>query len=121
MRHHLTHEPVVCGILRLPGRKAIDISIEHAEGCSNEDRIVDLTISCPLSSCCSDVFGRDVLATLLHFSGDGKQRLKLRRNVGRCDVRLDGFDKSVVGIVSAEVLCCSGTVRKLAETAVVAR
>ena len=39
----------------LPGVEAVDVAVVHAEGCCDEDGVVDLEIGRSLSPCCFDV------------------------------------------------------------------
>jgi hypothetical protein len=68
------------GIRGGPGSQSVDVAVVHAEGCGDEHGVVDLLVGGAFPTCALDIFGRDLLAALLHFAGDRKQRLELVRN-----------------------------------------
>ena len=69
----LAHLRVHGFVVRLPGGESVDIPVVHAEGCGDEDGVVDLEIRCAEAAGTIDVAGSDVPAALLDFSCDGEQ------------------------------------------------
>ena len=57
-------------IVRCPGGEPVDVAIHHAEISRDEHGVMDLEVSCTLAVGFSNVFGRNLLATLLHVTGD---------------------------------------------------
>ena len=69
----------ICRILgRLPGTKAVNVAVVHAESRGNEDGVVDLDVGGPVRPRLGDIIGRDPLAVLLNLARDRGQRLELR-------------------------------------------
>ncbi len=69
--------PVAVQILWRPGGKAIHIAVIHAKGGGNEYGILNFHVRCALFARLLNIVTLHVLAALLHFAGDGEQRLEL--------------------------------------------
>lgn len=78
----LTHLRVHAGIARLPGIKAVHITVVHAEGRSDEYRIVNLQVGRAFTPRSLYVFGSYKLAIALHLTRNREQRFQLRSD--RC-------------------------------------
>ena len=89
----LAHLVVCPRIGGRPGGEAVDVAVVHAEGCRDEDGVVDLEIGRTFGPCCFDVRARDALAVDRNLAGNVQECAKLgldRRAVG---VALDLFDQ----------------------------
>ena len=82
----------------LPCRKAVDVTVAHAEDGGDEDGVVNLAIGGSLIAGLGDVFFGDMLAAELDFAGDVEQGLHLGRDVGVEPVGLDSLDELLVVI-----------------------
>ena len=75
-RHGGGSFPVAVQILRCPRGKAIHIAVVHAEGGGNQYSIVNFLIRSTLRARLVNIVRLHVLAALLHFAGNGEQRLE---------------------------------------------
>ena len=77
---------------------------------------MDLTIACSGITGPFDVFGSNILATLLHLARDSQQSLQLLRDAGVFEVAFHITDQLVV---IAQVRCCNRAMDRLAVVAIV--
>ena len=61
-------------IIGSPGGETVDVSVHHAEICSDQNSVVDFKVGCALSPGLGNVFGGDLLAALLHMTGNVEER-----------------------------------------------
>src|SRR5262252_6288358 len=73
-RHLAAHLVVSGWINGRQRREAVDIPVEHAERCGDEDRVVDFDVGRTLGACSRDVFGGHLLAALLDLRGNREER-----------------------------------------------
>src|ERR1700677_1282993 len=106
------------GVSRRPSGQPIRVSVVHAEGSRDQDRVVDLLVRGPLLPGAEDVLARDLLAAALYFASNGKQRLHLLRDCGHLEIRLHTIHEL---LISVEPVSSHGAVRMLAEVAIVLR
>src|SRR5215471_11402253 len=85
-RNTLAALAIGCFIERLHGRQAVDVAVVHAECGGDENGVVNLEICCAKVARMFHVFRRDVLATLLNFSGNYEERFELVGNVGVLEI-----------------------------------
>jgi hypothetical protein len=79
----LTHLVVDGRIGRREGREAVNVTVVHAEGRGDQDRVVDFNVCGTFGARLFDVNVRHLFAALLHLAGNRQQRFQLVRD-GRC-------------------------------------
>ena len=67
-------------ITRLPCAQTIHITIEHAEGGGNQHGVVNFFVGRAVLACPLNIFGGDLLSTLLDFARYSQQRFHLVGN-----------------------------------------
>ena len=94
----------------LPGIEPVDVAVEHAEGCRDENGVVNLDVRCAFAPCRFDVRARDGLAIDCDLAGNVQQCAKLGIDRRVVRVALDLFDGSMPpsSWTAAKALCeCS--------------
>ena len=69
--------PIDTEVLWSPGAEAVNIAIAHAKDCGNQNRIVNLQITCPQIASFSDILSRHMFPTKLNFTSNLQQGPKL--------------------------------------------
>ena len=109
-----SHPVVRLGLGRCPRGEAVDVAVVHAEGCRDEDRIVDFDVGRTFGTRPRDVVARYLLAALLNFSGDGEKSAQLVGDRRRLMVVADSIDQIIVAV---EMMGGGGAVAIAAEVA----
>jgi hypothetical protein len=78
---------------RLPRVEPVDVAVVHAEGCCDEDGVVDREVRCAFGSSRFDVRARDGLAVDGDLAGDAKQCTQLGFDRGVVEIPLDLVDQ----------------------------
>ena len=106
------------GIARLPCGEAVNVAVEHAKRGRDQYGVVDFFVGRALLASAVDVRGCDLLAALLNFASDGKQRFHFAGDRGRLEVELHIVHQF---LVIAEAVSGHSTMSVLTELAIVLR
>src|SRR5581483_1173303 len=115
-RHHLAALPIHGFIARLRCPQAIHVPVVHAEGCCDQNRIVNLDIRCAQAARVGHIFSCYMLASALHFTCNHKQSLQFFRNISVQKISLDAAHQLLIAI---QMGCGNGAMDRLAVMAIV--
>ena len=99
LRHALSHPVVGLLVGGGEGGESVDVAVVHAERRGDEHGVVDFPVGRSLGARALDVRSGDVLAALLHLTGDREQGLELWRDRRRLRIRRHGVDDGVVAVM----------------------